>query len=111
MADVRPEHSVREAKALEIFQQQWEIYRKFLTHNYLSNAGAYEHLRTFLDSNITRPFALLDLACGDASGIVEALKGTPIASYRGIDLSGPALEHAHKNLEQLPCRAELVQAD
>jgi SAM-dependent methyltransferase len=111
MADVRQEHSVRDARALEIFQQQWELYRKFLTYDYLSNAGAYAHLHSFLQSNIARPFALLDLACGDASGIVEALKGTPIASYRGIDLSGPALDHARKNLEKMPCRAELVQAD
>ena len=29
-----------EATALEIFQNQWDVYRKFLKHDYLSNAEA-----------------------------------------------------------------------
>ena len=113
MAELHQEQSEssRDDKALEIFQQQWELYRKFLEHDYLSNAGAYARLRAFLQSNIARPFGLLDLACGDASGIVEVLKGMPIAGYRGIDLSGPALDLARENLAQLPCQPELVQAD
>src|SRR3954468_13022517 len=102
--------SARDDKALEIFQQQWDIYRKFLEHDYLGNAGAYTHLRAFLQSEVARPFSLLDLACGDASGIVKAVQGLDVTSYRGIDLSGPALDIARTNLHELPCCAELVQA-
>ena len=51
------------------------------------------------------------IACGDASGIVTALKGTEIANYRGIDLAPPALELAKRNLEALPCAVELDEAD
>ena len=112
MADANQQTaSPRDEKALEIFQQQWDIYRKFLEHDYLGNAGAYAHLRAFLKSDIPRPFALLDLACGDASGIVTAVQGLGVTSYRGVDLSGPALDIARTNLHELPCAAELVQAD
>jgi ubiquinone/menaquinone biosynthesis C-methylase UbiE len=101
----------RDETALDIFRHQWELYRKFLTHDYLENAGAYAELHRFLNDNVTRPFAFVDLACGDASGIVTALKGTEIANYRGIDLAPPALELAKRNLAALPCAVELDEAD
>jgi SAM-dependent methyltransferase len=101
----------RDGKAMEIFQKQWELYRKFLKFDYLSNAGAYAELNRFLTADIARTFDFLDLACGDASGIVTALEGTRIAHYRGIDLAAPALDLAKGNLEELPCDAVLEQAD
>ena len=97
--------------ALEIFQNQWEVYRKFLTHDYLSNAEAARALRAFLTGEIARPYSFVDLACGDASGIVPALEGTPIEQYRGVDLSAPALALARGNLAALPCTVELEEAD
>ena len=103
--------AVQDETALDIFRHQWELYRKFLKHDYLENAGAYAELRRFLTENVTRPFAFVDLACGDASGIVTALEGTAIAQYRGIDLAPPALELAKHNLEALPCAVELDEAD
>jgi len=103
--------AVRDDAALEIFRHQWELYRKFLLHDYLENAGAYAELNRFLKQNFPRPFAFVDLACGDASGVVDALKGTAIASYRGIDLSKPALELAERHLESLPCDVEVEEAD
>jgi SAM-dependent methyltransferase len=103
--------AVRDETALDIFRHQWELYRKFLKHDYLENAGAYAELRRFLNEKVTRPFAFVDLACGDASGIVTALEGTAIAHYRGIDLAPPALELARHNLEALPCAVELDEAD
>jgi SAM-dependent methyltransferase len=106
-----PTVAVRDESALDIFRHQWELYRKFLAHDYLSNAGAYAELRRFLENGIGRPFRFLDLACGDASGIVGALKGAPIAHYHGVDLSPPALELAKGNLGALPCVVELEQAD
>ena len=60
---------------------------------------------------MARPYRFLDLACGDASGIAAALKGTPIQQYRGVDLSAPALAIASANLAALPCPAELDEAD
>jgi SAM-dependent methyltransferase len=106
-----PAAAVRDEKAVEIFRHQWEIYRKFLKHDYLSNAGACAELHRYLNDIVARPFDFLDLACGDASGIVEALAGTKIESYRGIDLAAPALALAEKNLEALKCEVALEQAD
>jgi hypothetical protein len=100
-----------DATALEIFQNQWGVYRKFLDYDYLSNAEAAAALRQFLTAEVARPYRFLDLACGDASGIVPALKGTPIERYRGVDLSAPALAFAKENLAALPCAVELDEAD
>jgi hypothetical protein len=114
MADVHHAESVeavRDAQALDIFRHQWALYRKFLDHDYLSNAGAYVELHRFLLTDIARPFAFLDLACGDASGIVTALAGTQIVHYRGIDLAPPALALARDNLAALPCQVTLEEAD
>jgi ubiquinone/menaquinone biosynthesis C-methylase UbiE len=100
-----------DATALEIFQNQWEVYRKFLKYDYLSNAQACAALHRFLTGEVSRPYRFLDLACGDASGIVTALKATPIELYRGVDLSAPALALAEDNLATLPCTVQLDEAD
>jgi SAM-dependent methyltransferase len=97
--------------ALEIFQNQWDVYRKFLKYDYLSNAEAAAVLRAFLTKEVARPYRILDLACGDASGIVPALAETPIEQYRGVDLSAPALALARDNLAALPCTVMLDEAD
>ena len=109
--DNEPVAPVRDEAALDIFRHQWELYRKFLKYDYLSNAGAYTALRRFLTRDVARPFGFIDLACGDASGIIPALGGTQIARYRGIDLAPPALELARKNLEALACDVALEKAD
>ncbi len=100
-----------EATALEIFQNQWDVYRKFLQHDYLSNAKACGELRRFLTGDVGRPFRFLDLACGDASGIVTALSGLPVDTYRGVDLSAPALALAKRNLAALSCPISLDETD
>jgi SAM-dependent methyltransferase len=106
-----PAQKARDEKAVEIFQQQWDLYAKFLRHDYLGNAGAYVALKRFLDEEVARAFAILDLACGDASGIVPALSGTRVARYRGVDLAAPALFRAAENLKALSCPVELVEGD
>jgi hypothetical protein len=108
-----PSHRVAapDSAAMEIFQNQWEVYRKFLKYDYLSNAEACAALRRFLGVEVSRPFRFLDLACGDASGVVSALEATPIELYRGVDLSAPALALAAGNLAALPCTVRLDEAD
>lgn len=97
--------------ALEIFQNQWEIYQKFLKYDYLFNREACAVLGRFLGDEVGRPFQFLDLACGDASGIAATLEATPVTSYRGVDLSGPALRFARDNLAVLSCPVALEEAD
>lgn len=108
---VEPMAAVPDADALALFQQQWAVYRKFIDHDYGSNAGAYRTLRRIVTEAFPRPFAFLDLACGDATGAVIALKGTAVAHYHGVDLAPPALEMAAKNLEALDCVIELEHGD
>jgi hypothetical protein len=51
------------------------------------------------------------IACGDASATIDALKGTRVAHYRGIDLCRPALDLASKTLGILDCPVTLDQCD
>jgi SAM-dependent methyltransferase len=113
MANSAPDlaNSPADATALEIFQNQWDVYRKFLEHDYLSNRAASQVLHAYLIGEVKRPFRILDLACGDASSIVNALAATPVESYRGVDLARPALEVAARNLAQLTCPVELDERD
>jgi SAM-dependent methyltransferase len=103
--------AANDTAALEIFQNQWGVYQKFLKYDYLSNAKACIALHRFLIDDLARPFRFIDLACGDISGIVGTLRTTPIEHYRGVDLSGPALALAAENLATLPCPAQLDEAD
>jgi SAM-dependent methyltransferase len=111
MAVAAKSMTVVDTAALEIFQNQWDVYRKFLQHDYLSNAEACRVLNGFLTREVARPFKFLDLACGDASGIASAIGTAPVESYRGVDLSSPALALAARNLTVLSCPVVLDEAD
>ena len=58
-----------------------------------------------------KPFAFVDIACGDAGQMSRALAGTKINHYHGIDLSEPALELAAKNLAGVTFEVELDHRD
>lgn len=100
-----------ERPELEIFRRQWTLYRKIIDNDYFHGADVYPVLHRYLKEEISGPFRFLDLACGDASGIVGALEGTRIAHYHGVDLSLPALELAERQLQTLPCAVMLEHAD
>jgi SAM-dependent methyltransferase len=102
---------VTDEPALALFQKQWQLYRKVVDHNYLFHREAYDRLHRILVEEAVQPFRFLDVACGDASATVEALKGTQIASYHGIDLSQVALELASRALETLACPVTLDRRD
>jgi SAM-dependent methyltransferase len=100
-----------ERPEIEIFQQQWNLYRKLVDQDYFYGTQVYPTLQRFLNSEFQRPFRFLDLACGDAHDIVGALTGTHIADYHGVDLSLPALELAKGNLDGLSRPVTLERAD
>ena len=93
------------------FDDEWRIYRKVVENNYLFHEEAYDRLRRFLLHEAVRPFRFLDIACGDASASVNAIKETPIATYRGIDLSEAALDLARENLANLDCPVSLEKGN
>jgi SAM-dependent methyltransferase len=93
------------------FQQQWQIYRKFVDNNYFYHREVYFQLHRILVDEAVWPFRFLDIACGDARATVDALKGTRVAHYHGIDLSQAALDLASKALAALACPVKLQHRD
>jgi SAM-dependent methyltransferase len=94
-----------------VFQQEWQIYRTLVDENYLFHREAYACLHQILVEEVANPFRFLDIACGDATASVDALLGTPIAHYCGIDLSAAALDLARQTLAVLACPVTFEQAD
>jgi hypothetical protein len=56
-------------------------------------------------------FWFLDIACGDACATADALRGTRVAHYHGIDLCRAALNLAADALTTLGCPIMLDQCD
>ena len=102
---------VTDAAALEQFQQQWATYQKLVDADALSHKAVGGLLQEALNTAFTKPFTFIDIACGDASQMRQALKDTTVRHYHGIDLSEPALELAAKNLEGQPYEVELDHRD
>ena len=94
-----------------MFERNWQRYQAVVAHNLMYHREVYREFHRILDSEATRPFRFLDVACGDASCTVECLKGTAVASYHGIDLSQPALDLAEGILETLGCPFRLEKRD
>jgi hypothetical protein len=103
--------AVTDETALEQFQKQWATYQKLVDADALSPRAVAGILHDALAGAFARPFAFLDIACGDAGQMSRALAGTKIRHYHGIDLSEPALELAAKNLADVPFEVELDHRD
>jgi 2-polyprenyl-3-methyl-5-hydroxy-6-metoxy-1,4-benzoquinol methylase len=107
----KPGGAVVDAGALAQFQRQWATYRKLITSNDLSHREVGAILHDTLNQAFASPFAFLDIACGDASMMKTALRGTKVRHYHGIDLSQPALELAAANLARSPFEVDLDHRD
>jgi hypothetical protein len=101
---------VADRAALEQFQKQWATYQKLVDADSLSHREVGAILHTALAA-IPKPFAFVDIACGDAGQMKAALAGTKAKHYHGIDLSEPALDLAAKNLAGVPFEVELDHRD
>lgn len=107
----KPGGGVVDAAALEQFQQQWATYQKLVDADCLAHKETGKILHDTLDQVFAQPFSFLDIACGDASEMRDALAGTTVRHYHGIDLSEPALELAAANLKDVPFEVELDHRD
>ena len=96
--------------ALEQFQKQWATYQKLVDADSLAHKEVGAILHGALAA-IPKPFAFVDIACGDAGQMKHALAGSKASHYHGIDLSEPALELAAKNLAGVPFEVELDHRD
>lgn len=106
-----PRAAVLDERALDFFRSQWALYSKIVSHNYVFHREAMGRFRAFVGDAFDRPVKVLDLACGDASVVVSALRGIRVAHYHGVDLAAPALELAARNVDSLGCDTELEEAD
>jgi len=102
--------AIADKAALEQFQTQWATYQKLVDSDSLSHKEVGGLLHRALTA-LPKPFAFVDIACGDAGQMKRALGGTKIKHYHGIDLSEPALELAAKNLAGVPFEVELDHRD
>jgi ubiquinone/menaquinone biosynthesis C-methylase UbiE len=82
------------APSQDLFVNSWDVYRKMVDNDYLSHRGAYAALRSVLLARGQSPFSFLDVACGDASMSAQALVGTGVRAYAGIDISEDAISRA-----------------
>jgi hypothetical protein len=101
---------VADEAALEQFQKQWTTYQKLVDTDSVASRESCAILHVAL-AELPTPFAFLDIACGDAGQMRQALAGTKIKHYHGIDLSEPALELAARNLNGAPFKVDLDQTD
>ena len=97
--------------AAALFQREWLTYRKMVDNNYTFHREVYGELHRVLVDDAVQPFRFLDIACGDASMAVTALRGAGIARYHGIDLSQAALDLAKSALAELACPVILERRD
>lgn len=91
----------------ELFAQGLATYQKVVSHNYMAHREVYTVLRRVLQAEAPENFVFLDIACGAATGSAEALKGTKIGRYVGVDISRPSLDMAGEALKELSCPVEL----
>src|SRR5579859_7791739 len=87
----------------DLFQREWQTYRKVVDNNYMFHREVYGRLHQILIEEAPQPYRFLDIACGDASASVNVLRRTRISHYHGIDLSTPALDLAREALRTLRC--------
>jgi Methyltransferase domain len=107
----QPGGAVMDAAALAQFQEHWATYRKLVESDCLAHREVSDILRQTLNDVFKSPFCFLDIACGDASMMKTALRGTQVRHYHGIDLSQAALDLAAANLAELPFEVELDHRD
>lgn len=93
------------------FFEEWQIYAKLLTHDYMDHRAFFDRLRTEILTRFKRPIAILDLGCGDLTPVLPLLKSIPVEHYTGIDESEAALALAENHLAPLGTPYRLVKGD
>ena len=92
-----------EPDAIDFFRA-WDTYAKVVAANYMFHRELGQGVRDALRRRFEgRSFSLLDLGCGDAAPIALLLESLALKSYKGVDLSKPALALAAKALARLGC--------
>ena len=91
----------------ELFAKGLATYEKVVAANYMAHREVYGLLHNVLVNEAPEGFVFADLGCGTAMGSAQALAGTSVGRYIGIDISQPSLEVAESALAPLSCPVEL----
>nr|VFK20019.1 MAG: Methyltransferase domain-containing protein [Candidatus Kentron sp. LPFa] len=102
------DHNPGEVKA---HFDRWHIYKQIIRNDYQSHRGIHDSLRRCLVSIVEPEFDVLDLGCGNGSGILKTLDGLPVRSYIGVDLSAVALAEASKGFSQVRYEETFARKD
>lgn len=98
----------RFALASDVFRRSWSLYEKLVIENYMRHREMEQLLHGLL-LELTGPFALLDLGCGDAAMVARALQGTRAQRYTGVELVDAAARLAEQRLQEIvPDRSFLI---
>lgn len=100
------------AEAEQNLFDRWSLYAKVVDANCMFHREIGDAVEAALRARFAgRPFALLDLGCGDAAQLAPRLSHFNVKRYLGVDLSQPALDLARKNLAALACPVDLQCGD
>jgi SAM-dependent methyltransferase len=91
----------------ELFAKGLATYEKVVGHNYMAHREVYGLLRRVLAAEAPDRFVYLDVACGTAKGSAEALTGSKVGGYIGIDISRSSLDVARAALQDVSCPVDL----
>jgi SAM-dependent methyltransferase len=91
----------------ELFAKGLATYRKVITANYMYHREVYTLLHQIVLDEGREGFVFVDIACGTAPLSAEALAGTGVGHYIGLDISQPSLDVAREALAGLPCPVDL----
>ena len=97
---------------MDLFQQQWATYRAVVEHDLMEHQAVASATMHAIESWLERrpPDAaaprMVDLGCGDLALLAPWLRGLPLGSYTGLDLTAAVLPLAQQALgpTAYPCR-------
>jgi SAM-dependent methyltransferase len=94
--------------------EEWQAYRKVVEYNYMGHVQFFQHVEEEVQRRFSRPVAILDLGCGDASPVRNVLERLDVQRYCGVDDSTAALARAEINFASLEipyrfCSGDLLE--
>jgi 16S RNA G1207 methylase RsmC len=95
----------------KFFDQEWDLYKRVINLNYMFHKEVLGVLRKFFCSVPSPTFSVLELGCGDAFLLSNALQETGIETYCGVDISPHALELADENVRLLRGNKRFIEGD
>ena len=98
-------------KTTKEYFDEWHPYDRLIQHNYMRHQEMIQCLRKHWLNSSKKRSSILEVGCGNAYVVAEALSDQSDLDYTGIDLSATALAGAAKNLEQTDWTVNLLEGD